>query len=204
MSYTLFVCADPQGSFQIPLFATFPSRLCRSQIEGPMRVPLVRHLRHFYPVAGLRHWISQKFPFLDGNGDLNDSKRSLYDSAKQNRWKNAINQIGTGTGLTEDEKAEAARIRRAKLVAQDPQYTQRLFGSSTSAGNNRQAQPVCTHFRFPPYFHSTISFLHVVPLIQSALSSACRFTVTGEDAASNRALATQDTIEARETITSGG
>jgi hypothetical protein len=93
-------------------------------------------------VAGLRNWISQKFPFLDGNGDFNDSKRAIYDSATQNRWKNAINQIGTGTGLTEDEKAEAARIRRAKLVAQDPQYTQRLFGSSVVAGNNRQSQPV--------------------------------------------------------------
>jgi hypothetical protein len=101
-----------------------------------------RHLRHIFPVAGLRHWITQKFPFLDGNGDLNDAKRSIYDSAKQNRWKNAINQIGTGNGLTEDEKAEAARIRRAKLVAQDPQYTQRLFGSSVSAGNNRHSQPV--------------------------------------------------------------
>ncbi len=142
LSYTILVCADPQDSIQIPLFATFPSRLCRSQSEGPIRVSRGRHLRHIFPVAGLRHWITQKFPFLDGNGDLNDAKRSIYDSAKQNRWKNAINQIGTGNGLTEDEKAEAARIRRAKLVAQDPQYTQRLFGSSVSAGNNRQSQPV--------------------------------------------------------------
>ncbi len=146
MSYTLFVFADPQDAFRIPLFATFPSKFCRSQTEGSMREHRVRHLRHFYPVAGLRHWISQKFPFLDGNGDINDSKRTIYDSAKQNRWKNAINQIGTGTGLTEDEKAEAARIRRAKLVAQDPQYTQRLFGSSAPAGNNRQSQPVCPSF----------------------------------------------------------
>ncbi len=142
LAYTLFVCADHQDAFQIPLFATFPSRLCRSQIEGHIRICRVRHQRHFYPVAGLRNWFSQKFPFLDGNGDLSDSKRSMYDSATQNRWKNAINHIGTGTGLTEDEKAEAARIRRAKLVAQDPQYTQRLFGSSIATGNNRQSQPV--------------------------------------------------------------
>jgi hypothetical protein len=40
--------------------------------------------------------------------------------------------VGIGTGLTDEEKAEAARIRRAKLVAQDPLYTQRLMGNTAS------------------------------------------------------------------------
>ena len=111
--------------------------------NGLKRIPYRnrRQRCHSFPVAGLRRWISQNFPFRnDRNGESDEFKRPLYDSATQNRWKNAINQLGIGTGLTEEEKAEAARIRRARLVAQDPLYTQRLMGIPSSGVVQTQQQ----------------------------------------------------------------
>ena len=92
------------------------------------------------PVASLRRWILQNLPFGSDN-EWNEIKRSAYESAPQNRWKNAINQVGIG--LTDEEKAEAARIRRARLVAQDPLYTQRLMGTSAANSKLQQQQVLC-------------------------------------------------------------
>ena len=103
-------------------------------------VKSVRRRYQMAPVASLRRWILQNLPFGSDN-EWNEIKRSAYESAPQNRWKNAINQVGIG--LTDEEKAEAARIRRARLVAQDPLYTQRLMGSSAANSKLQQQQVLC-------------------------------------------------------------
>jgi len=55
------------------------------------------------------------------------------------RWNSAITQQGTpGMGGTEEERAEAARLRRAALVAQDPTYVTRRLGGDEQPVEQRE------------------------------------------------------------------
>jgi hypothetical protein len=63
--------------------------------------------------AGLRKWL--------GLGD---------DGRQQDKWKQAVTEVN-GPGLTDEEKLEAARVRRRALVVQDPAYRARLQKQGT-------------------------------------------------------------------------
>ncbi len=63
--------------------------------------------------AGLRKWLG-----LGGSG------------RQQDKWKQAVTEVN-GPGLTDEEKLEAARVRRRALVVQDPAYRARLQKQGT-------------------------------------------------------------------------
>lgn len=78
---------------------TLPSRMTRE--SGRRRGALALS-------AGLRKWLG-----FGGN------------ERQQDKWKQAVTEVN-GPGLTDEEKLEAARVRRRALVAQDPTYRARL------------------------------------------------------------------------------
>uniref|UniRef100_A0A7S0NFP6 Uncharacterized protein n=1 Tax=Hanusia phi TaxID=3032 RepID=A0A7S0NFP6_9CRYP len=61
--------------------------------------------------AGMKDWI----------------KKVVFGDETKSRWKRAVTQYQVvGTGATEEEKLEAARIRRRAFVVQDPKYREMI------------------------------------------------------------------------------